>query len=221
MTAVTPRGLPEWGTVNAIDLASCTSLPCSAAPILTWANRGFGGLSVSADGSRIYMRSHDRVPDIYGVSFIEKLSNGGWSALKDVVTSNDAGYAQSRFGSGGAGIGFTSTALVDYGAGPTEVLAFNREDGRDLPTHLDIMMVGDCDVTLPETCLANGDASLSGAMVPGQALQFTSLTAQLAVPPPTLLIYSDAGATEEWDPRSVSKIREILPGIPGMPVFGD
>ena len=83
------------------------------------------------------------------------------------------------------------------------------------------MMVGDCDVTLPETCLANGDASLSGAMVPGQALQFTSLTAQLAVPPPTLLIYSDAGATEEWDPRSVSKIREILPGIPGMPVFGD
>lgn len=221
--------LVDWiNTINVIDLANCANLPCPAAPILILENRAPGGLATSPDGSRIYFSTHDRVPDVYSVSFIEKLSDGTWSGIKDVVTSNDVGYGQSGLGGRGEAIWpVTSAALVDYGAGPIEVLAFDREDGRDLPTHIDMMSVADCDVALPGTCLANGNATLDVPMLPGQLAEFTSLSSDLledqSIPPPTILVINDNGAFEEWDPRTVTKIRDILVGknITRLPQSGN
>ncbi len=203
--------LVDWiNTINVIDLANCANLPCPANPILTLENRGLAGLATSPDGSRIYMSTHDRVADVFSVSFIEKLPDGTWSGIKDVVTSNDAAYAQSRLG--GATWPVTSAALVDYGAGPIEVLAFNREDPPELPTHIDLLLVADCDVALPGTCLANQNATFFGPMLPGELAEFTSLSSDSGIPTSSILVRTDTGVFEEWDPRTVTKIRDILAG---------
>jgi len=213
-------------TINVIDLENCANLPCPANPVLTLENRFPIGLATSPDGSRIYFATNGvgGVPGVQSLSFIEKLPDDTWSGIKDVVTSNDSGYTQSTFGANGWTIWpVTSAALVDYGAGPVEVLAFNRGDPPELPTHIDLMSVADCDITLPGTCLANGNATLVGPMLPGELAEFTSLSSDSGIPASSILVRSDTGVFEEWDPRTVTKIRDILVGknITRLPQSGN
>lgn len=225
----------EFATINVIDLETCANLPlplpCSATRILTMENGGIASLTTSPDGSRIYFVLTNIPPDDASVSFIERDSNGTWSGIKDVVTNKDPGYEQYNFASG-ALWNRISVALVDYPAGPIEMLAFNRADGDRIEEFIDLLSVADCDIIGEEgSCFANGNAALVGR-IEGELVEFTSYTSDSAgMPTTSILIQRWRGddldwAFEEWDPRNSMWIREILVGLHlnniwGLPQSGD
>ena len=171
----------RWlSTAKSIDISSCSS-SCAPQTIYTFPlDNSVAGLSVNSANDRLYMRIHDRVPDIRTISFLQK-QNGIWSSLRHVVSNRDAAYATL--------IGFHATDFGrwDYtNSGVSQdVVAYvvQRPSGYTI----DIIDVSNCAASGSQSCFGSGESSVIRTAITGTRASFTSTPAS-SDPAPNLLV---------------------------------
>ena len=175
----TPEG--QWvDTLNSVSIASC-STNCTPQNLITLDDSGIGGLSINPENDRLYMSIHHRVPDIRTISFLEKQAGIWSSALRHVVTDQDAIYATV------SGLAETAFGEWDYdGTGiRKKVLAVHVE--RTSGDTIDVLDVTRCGIGGPQSCFASGQITLIRSGIDGGHVDFTSMPAA-GDPAPNLLV---------------------------------
>lgn len=151
----------EINTISEIDISICSAECDISAPLITSAKHYIGGLGYSPFMDRIYYVGfyHDDPSEPLAgqrfVAFIEK-QGIAWSDPRFVTLSGNGLHGNSNY------FRAPDVAVMDYGLGLTEVVAFNYEyyDSQWQDT-LMILDVGNCSATAgPGDCFSLGDASV-------------------------------------------------------------
>ena len=200
--------VPWLATIEMVDLAACTPPACSAQVISSGAGLGFGSMTISPDGTRIYTNVDDAAvsdPGTYGIALLERDADGSWlSDLKYAVNNWDDNYSLARFG-----VAYPAVALLDLARNGTlrEVLAVPREEeGAATNGDFDLIDVEDCHVlTIVDTCVGDGSTTLIESYVEGWIIGFTGFPsdANLATGPTMFVLRDDNG---NLDPHEIDPI---------------